>query len=556
MSMLPLDFGGPPGGASPLPARDYQTEGIDAILSGPARGVTRPLLVMPTGGGKTVVFAHAVHRRGGRALVMAHRDELIEQAAEKLDMVAGGGLDLGIVKARRNEAHAPVVVGSVQTLARPGRAEAILAGGPLSTVVVDEAHHSVADSYLAILGRLGCMGDGGPLTIGATATAARTDKLALGEVWQEIICPRGLIQMIAEGWLVDVHGQQIGSDFNVSNLATRRGDYTDSSIEAELDRADAFEAGVRAWRQYAPDRLTVAFTPTVAAAYQCAAAFEADGIPAGALDGTTPPEERRDLLKRLERGKIRVLANCGVLTEGWDCPPVSCCLLYRPTKSKPLFIQMVGRILRPFIGLVGGRPYTKDDALVLDITGVAETHGLATLADLAGLKQRPAPGKPLTEAAEEEGAIERRQVAVGAAKTRQVELLSRSELHWIAVDRGWLLRAGPRASMLLIPAGDELADAWTVWHDDRDGRSLRQVSPKTLTLEWARGVGEEVARTSPTFARGDAAWRRGRASTGQLDALGRMGIKTTGPLTKGEASDLMETHIARRTIRKLAGAGR
>ena len=331
---------------------------------------------MPTGGGKTVVFAHAVHRPAGPGAgngAPRRADRAGRRQARTWS--AGGGLDIGIVKARRNEADAPVVVGSVQTLARPGRAEQLLAAGPFSTVVVDECHHSVADSYLAILGRLGCLGGGGPLTIGATATAARTDGLALGEVWQEIICPRGLIQMIAEGWLVDVHGQQIGSDFNLGNLTTRRGDYTDSSIEAELDRADAFDACVRAWRQYAPDRLTAAFTPTVAAAYQCAAAFEADGIPAGALDATTPPEERRDLRRRLERGDIRVLANCGVLTEGWDCPPVSCILMMRPTKSKPLFIQITGRGLRPFIGLVGGVPFEKTDCLVLDITGVAEPRG-------------------------------------------------------------------------------------------------------------------------------------------------------------------------------------
>jgi superfamily II DNA or RNA helicase len=552
---LPLEMPGTSG--SPIRPRDYQDEGITSVLAAPARGINRPLLVLPTGGGKTVCFAHVVHRRPGRALVMAHRDELIGQAAAKLDMVAGGSLDIGIVKAQRDEAGAPCVVGSVQTLARPGRVDRLLRAGPFATVVVDEAHHAVADSYLKILDQLGCLADtGGPLTMGCTATAGRTDNIGLGHVWQEIICPRGLIQMIAEGWLVDVHGQEVGTDFDLGNLTTRRGDFTDGSIEAELERSDAIDAAVRAWKRYAPDRLTVAFTPTVATAYATAEAFEAAGIPAAAIDGTTDPDVRRDRLAALERGEIRVLANCAVLTEGWDCPQVSCCIMMRPTKSQPFFIQMVGRILRPYLGKLGGQPYEKSDALVLDVTGQAAVLGLATLADLAGLKPGSVkPGQSLAEAAEEQGAIERRRVAVGAARTRQVNLLSRSELHWVDVDgAGWVLPAGKGARMLLVPApgADELADQWIVWHDERG--TPRQVSKSPMTLDWARGVGEEVARMAPEFSRRDAGWRTRPASDAQLGLLRKLKVKAPAGVTRGDASDLADAHFARRTIRKLTGA--
>ena len=187
--MLPLEFDPPPAAATGPPAiapRLYQAEALDKITAAYRRGVTRQLVVLPTGTGKTVVFSHLIARRPGRALVLAHRDELIQQAAAKLAQVSGNALGIGIVKAKQNDTGARTVVASVQTLTRPGRVEQL---GRFETVIVDEAHHSVADTYLDVLDRLGCMTDGGPLTAGFTATAQRTDKLGLGHVWQEITVP-------------------------------------------------------------------------------------------------------------------------------------------------------------------------------------------------------------------------------------------------------------------------------------------------------------------------------------------------------------------------------
>ena len=458
--MLPLEFDPPPTATGPpaIAPRPYQAEALDKIAAAYRRGVTRQLAVLPTGTGKTVCFAHLIHRRAGRALVLAHRDELIQQAAGKLAEVSGDRLGIGIVKAKQNNAGARTVVASVQTLQRPGRVEQL---GRFDTVIVDEAHHSVADTYLDILDRLGCMDAGGPLTVGWTATAQRTDKLRLGEVWQEITVQRGILQMIAEGYLVDPHGQQIGSDFDLGNLKTRAGDYTDGSIGDELERSDALDAVVRAYREYAfgdgyPDgRLAVGFTPTIATAHALADAFAAEGIPAEAVDGTMPTEQRRAVLARLHAGEIRVVANCNVLTEGWDEPAVSCALMLRPTKSAPFFTQMVGRILRKFTGRVGGRRYEKTDALLLDVAGAADL-GLATLATLAGLKPGAVkPGDSLMEAAEQLDEEEQRRFAIGAARTRQIDLLRRSERRWLDVDDSWVLPVGGGQVMILVPAGPD-----------------------------------------------------------------------------------------------------
>ena len=546
--MLPFGSGPVTGGLAIRP-RPYQAAALDTIAARYRAGITRQMVVLPTGTGKTVVFAYLVdRRRPGRALILAHRDELIQQAAGKLAQVSGGGLDIGIVKARQDEAGAPVVVASVQTLARPGRVERL---GRFDTVIADECHHSVSPTWRDVLDRLGCLDPGGPLTVGFTATAQRTDKLALGTVWQEIVYKRGIMQMIGEGYLVDVRGQQIGSDFDLGNLKVKAGDFTDGSIGDELERSDALAAVVAAYRRYADGRLAVGFTPTIATAHMLAAAFAAEGIPAEAVDGTMAIDERRAVLARLHRGETRVVGSCAVLSEGWDEPAVSCALMLRPTKSAPFFTQMVGRILRPFV--------SKTDAIVLDVAGATDL-GLATLATLAGLKPGSVkPGQPLTEAAEEEDGREQRRVAVGVARTRQVELLRRSERHWVDVDGSWVL---PTAGgvMILVPAGtDLLEDAWEVWRSLKGERPARE-SGTTLTLDWARGVGEELARAHDDdrgISRSDAAWRARPSTPSQRSALERFGyLAKPGALTAGAASDLITAKYAARDIKRIRRAAR
>jgi ATP-dependent helicase IRC3 len=538
--MTALAFESP--AAQPLPLRPYQAQAIDAMRAALGRGIRRQLVVLPTGGGKTVVFAHLASQRPGRALVLAHRDELITQAAQKLALI-GGSLDIGVVKAQRDEGDAAVVVASVQTLAQPGRLERL---GAFSTVIVDEAHHSVAATYMGILESLGCFGDDGPLTAGFTATAGRSDKIGLGTVWQEITYQRGIIQMIAEGYLCDVKAIEVGSDVDLGNVTMSRGDYTDASLGAELERSDALAAAARAYRQYAPERRGVAFTPTIATAHALAAELVKAGITAEAVDGKMHIDDRRAVLRRLHSGKTQVVANCAVLTEGWDEPAVSCALMCRPTKSAPFFTQMAGRVLRPFMG--------KDDALILDVAGSAEL-GLATIATLAGLPPGSVkPGQSLMEADEERAAAEQRKIAVAATRTRQVEILRRSDLRWLEADGAWVLPAGSDQTMILVPAGEEM---WEVWR-----ASKRQVpvleSGKPLTLDWARGVGEEVARAQGgVLASARAQWRTKPPSEAQMSALRAMGYADRlAGITRGGAADLMTTHYAAKDIRKLRKAAR
>src|SRR5918999_4261515 len=167
-----------------LQLRPYQEEAIAAINDAALEGVTRPLVALPTGTGKTVIFGHLLARRASPALVLAHRDELIRQAVDKLLMV-NPDFNIGIVKAEQNEVSAPVVVASVQTLARPKRLSQI--GQDFRTVIVDEAHHGVAETYRRVLEHVGSFDDAGPLTVGFTATPERGDKVGVGQVWERIV---------------------------------------------------------------------------------------------------------------------------------------------------------------------------------------------------------------------------------------------------------------------------------------------------------------------------------------------------------------------------------
>jgi hypothetical protein len=253
--------------------------------------------------------------------------------------------------------------------------------------------------------------------------------------------------------------------------------------------------------------------------------------------------ESKNIITR-RRGTVTVMGN----TEGWDEPAVSCALMLRPTKSAPLFVQMAGRVLRPFLG--------KTDAIILDLAGSAES-GLATIADLAGMPPHAVKkGQSLLDAADEQTALERQKVAVAAQRTRQIDLLRRSELRWLEVEGAWVLPAGADQVMILVPA-DGSGETWEVWRSS-NGRALYQESGKPLALDWARGVGEEVARAQGgVLSRADAAWRNRAPSESQVSALQQMGYadKLTG-ITRGAASDLMTAHHAARTIRKLRKASR
>lgn len=429
-----------------LRLRDYQEACIDALLRDTPDGATRRAAVLPTGAGKTVVFSHLISRfitenPGKRALVLAHTDELVGQAVKKLHAVAPH-IRVGVVKAARNEVTASVVVASVQSLRNPRRRAAIRDVG---LVVVDECHHATAKTYRDILEHYGCMGTpcdacsgvGGSVSMGGhesnpwhpraqasgnmvenrpcsdcmgtglnqggtdatplmgfTATLVRGDNASLSDIWQTVSYRKDISFMIRRGYLLNPIGKRVEvDDLDLQKVKKSGGDYQAHALEEALDASLAPEIVAKAYVEHAGTRSGILFAPTVDSAYTFAAELVGQGVTCEVVHGALPQEERRAILRRLESGETQVIANCMVLTEGFDSPKVSCIVIARPTRSAGLYQQMVGRGLRPDLTL----PRDGQDCLILDVVGASQVHGLASLVDLSTREIKLIDGQGLIE---------------------------------------------------------------------------------------------------------------------------------------------------------------
>jgi ATP-dependent helicase IRC3 len=515
--------------APTIALRPYQEEAIEAINHAEMGGIDRPLVALPTGTGKTVIFSHLIDQRPGRALVLAHRDELIRQAVDKLLMV-NPDFDIGIVKAEENEVSAPVVVASVQTLSRPNRLAQLWQD--FRTVIVDEAHHGVADTYQRILERVGSFGPGGPLTVGFTATPERGDKVGLGRVWEKIVYQKSLLEMITAGYLCDLRAIRITLKADLDQVHTRHGDFVDSELESALLNADAPKHVVAAYQEHAAGRKALVFTPTVWLAHDMAEAFQNAGIAGEALDGTTPDDERRDILLRLHSGETSVVCNCAVLTEGFDEPSVDCIIIARPTKSKPLYIQMVGRGTRTYPG--------KADCLVLDVVGVTQRHSIMTASEIFDLDLRSRSVKEAVAWQEQrERVLAARETGLvsGELVAQKVDLFGSRPMHWVQTRRGaWVLGLGN--GFVRLTPGD--GDHWDVHFQEAGGTVglLRSCLP----LGYAQGMAEDFAREQGAggLLKPDARWRSEPASIKQINWVRWKGIPVPFGLTKGQAWDIRQ----------------
>ena len=515
--------------ASPLrlAPRPYQDEAVAAVLHGAQHGLKRPLIALPTGTGKTIVFALLLQQRPGRALVLAHRDELIEQAVDKLHWI-DPGMDIGVVKAERDEHEAPVVVASVQTLSRRQRLARLVPD--FDTIVIDEAHHAPADTYRRILSHCQAWHPEGPLVVGVTATPERGDRKSLRQVFERIVYHKSLLEMMLAGYLADLRAIQVLLQASFDAVRVRKGDFVERDLETLLLEASAPAHVVAAFKTQAAERKALLFTPTVAMAHAMAETFCAAGIPAEALDGRTPLSERRAILQRLHTGQTRVVANCAVLTEGFDEPSVDCIIMARPTRSRPLYQQMLGRGTRTYPG--------KSDCLVLDVVGVSTRHTLQTVSTLFGCSPDDLDTQSVTEMVAERERREREQQEAmeGRLRSTPVNLFARRKLRWVQTRQGaWVLSLGPQYGILrLVPDGDE---TWQVLQVQREAGATVVAEP--LPLAYAQGLGEDIARRLgvESLSDAEAPWRAQPASDKQMALLQKLGVAIQPDLTKGEAAD-------------------
>jgi superfamily II DNA or RNA helicase len=518
--------------------RDYQQECVDAVLTAWESGRRRVLIAMPTGTGKTVVFSHVIKQRLklGRALVLVHRDELVQQTLEKLHAIVPEA-SVGVVKADRDEHNADVVVASVQTLARQGRLNRI-PRTHFATIIVDEAHHSRAETYMRTLEYFMAFDTNGPCVLGCTATPERHDKLALGKVFQDIVYHLSIPSMIRRGYLCDVRGLRVMAKVDLSEVRVRGGDYVESELEQALVEANGVEAICRALLEFASDRKSIIFVPGVRMAHQVAAALREAGVTAAAIDGSMPLTERRELLAKLRSGELQAIANCMVLTEGFDEPSVDCIFVARPTRSRTMYVQMVGRGLRLYDG--------KDNCLVLDLVGVSEDLKLQTL-DKITYTDPQKLGDGFLQA--ERTSNKRTQVehAIQDLIAMPVALLEKSKFRWLRGSRGYMLVMAGGAIQV---SWDENSEMWVGSHTTYMGSSFE--IKRAAELEEVIDACEEYVEDSGSaiLARANAKWRTQPATKAQLDVLRRWGIELNGSLTRGTASDLIA--LGKRDARQLA----
>ena len=447
--------------------RPYQTDAIAATLSEYDKGIRKMLHVMATGCGKTIVFSKLYEamksRLPGKMLIIAHRDELIEQNADKAKSVNPSlkvGKEAG---AYRSSPDDDIISASVQTLGRKGtvRLEK-LNWEQIDKVIIDEAHHGVTDGYSRILERSGCLESGtDKLLLGTTATPSRPDGEALSDVFDKVAYVYGIRQAITDGWLVDLKGYRVST--NTFLDAVCRLD-SDSELSRAVNTQDRNDRIVSAWVKLGEARQTMAFTVDIDHAKSCAEAFKVRGVSAEATWGEDPDREQK--LEEHRAGKIKVLCNCNLYVEGYDDWRVSCLILARPTESDVLYTQMVGRGTRLEEGtgnLKDADPYerVKRNCIVIDVVDNCSKHSLLTLPTLMGLsKDLDLKGQSLLNTVEQLEELKENNPNVDFAKLEsldkatqfieQVDLFTirfpkeveeNSELLWFrAIDGGFKMR--------------------------------------------------------------------------------------------------------------------
>ena len=347
--------------------RPYQQQARDHIHAEWENGHTRTLLVLPTGTGKTIVFASVAAdqvRAGDRVLILAHRGELLEQAADKLQRSTGLVSAVEKADATCLNTWFRVVVGSVQTLQRTARLERF-PHDYFGTIIIDEAHHAITDGYRRILDYFG-----DAKVLGVTATPDRGDMRNLGEVFDSLAFEYKLTDAIKEGYLCRIMAQTIPLKLDISSVTMSGGDYAVGDLGTALD--PYLEQIAAEMAQRCKGRKTVVFLPLIKTSQKFRDLLNSHGFRAAEVNGQST--DRKEVLADFDAGKYNVLCNSMLLTEGWDCPSVDCVVVLRPTKVRSLYSQMVGRGTRLSPG--------KSDLLLLDFLWRTDKHELCRPADL------------------------------------------------------------------------------------------------------------------------------------------------------------------------------
>ena len=544
--------------------RPYQEEALQALEDKMLTGsVRRGLVAMPTGTGKTQVFVWftemARDRYGLRpALVIAHREELIEQAANRFASV-DPMLRVGIEKAHQKvRDDADVIVASIQSIGREGSTRHHLWPSRPKIVIIDEAHHAAADSYKRVCQQLGCFNPNGPLLLGFTATPKRFDKASLHDargkaVFESVVYNYSIRDAIEDGWLCPLRGYRVITHVDLSDVGVTAGDFNVKQLAKAVDHPIRTEQIYQEWAKVAPDRRTLGFGVDVNHARDLAEVWQAHGVPAALVHGKQHPEFRREQFERFKAGDVRFLANCEVATEGVDVPFCDCIVMARPTKSWGMYVQMVGRGTRLSPG--------KDDCIILDAVDNCGKHDICTLPAILDLPPSlDLQGRTIKQADELATKLGARITSARLPSTFEAlenlalqavnltdfsvpaEVARHSHYTWLPVHGGYMLSCGNSGNVHLK---EDVLGGYSMIVTDRKGGVLYQSDGSAPDLPTAlRYADRYAARLNPRVAglsARNSKWRKDRPTDKQVGMLKRMRVSPDiiAQLDKGGASDLI-----------------
>lgn len=551
--------------------RPYQLDAITAVRSAWASGTQDVLTVMATGAGKTQTFLSLLMQEldadpSARALVIAHRQELIEQPIERIGQMdrawlMSDALDkprVGMLMGKYNDCDRQLTVATVQTLASPRRLAALLRHGPITHLVIDECHHATAESYVTLWQALR---DANPalLHLGVTATPQRADGDGLSKVYGHVAAKVTIADLVRQGYLVQPRWLAISTGISLAGVHTRSGDYVASELAQRFDTPSGRTIIVQSYLKYAAGRRSIAFTASVEGARELAAAFNAAGVSARSVDGTTPKDERAVIMADFRAGRFQILTNCQVATEGFDAPGTNCVLMCRPTRSDALYIQCMGRGLRPALGMA----QPGDDCLILDFMP-ADSRNIVMAGDVLGLPKDVTRTVLNENADEEPGEVQAgftfdgENFNTGGTPmeiiSRELNYMEQSPYVWHRRDGLLTLGLGQGRDgrdRILIIRDNELYGCWK-----DDGQRTWQVMP--IARPEGVAVGERAQEIADKHAMAALAskgrsWHSAAASEGQIKYLGRLArgeIKKPAimALSRRDAADLITHYIAKTAL--------
>lgn len=537
----------PPAPEHALGLRWYQNEALSAVQERYAAGTRGMVIALPTGAGKTVLAAHIVKHMNtfSRCVFLVHRDELVAQTERTMHAVMPD-MTTGVAKADRNELDADMVIASVQTVSRERRLDMLVeAVGTGQLFIADECSHAVSPTWRKVIERM----EPG-LLIGLSATPKRADGIGLDALFEEVAYHLPMLPLVQEGHLARPVGLRIETEVDLDDVHTRGGEFIEQELDSAVDTPGRNALVVAAWCKHAFDRQrTLAFCASVQHAINLKEAFLAVGVAAAHVSGEMGMEERREVLDAFHEGKIRVLTNCQIAIEGYDEPTIDCILMCRPTKSQPLYIQMIGRGLRKYAN--------KPNCLVIDVCDNTLKHKLVTLPSLSGMEAKEASASGggglaiIDEEDRREGQfLDLFDAMAHKGKIREKEaimldLLDESPFHWRPLPGNRFMAPLNKGWVTLIPEGDGFVPVLV----NPGNAGYLRLWDQPADVDMAMAIAESRIPKN-ALTRKDAGWRRRPASEAQIEAAMRWRISVPKGASAGQVSDLIDLRAFESAMRK------